>query len=238
MIAQYRTDYLEPRDVAGETPRILKRVMLTEWKGRHITDISRGDIRECIGSIMQRGAIAMAARAFRVIRAMFNWCVGRGLIETSPCAGLVPPPTGRPRDRVVSDDELAVVLRSAKLFSGHYGAIVMMLALTGQRRSEVDNMRWDELDRDTGIWMLPAKRTMARRSHVVHLTTEMLKLLPERGDDKLLVFSSPSGEPIQAFGLMRARHDKVSGVLGLGDTRPPPDGRQWHGGSRCCAQRG
>ena len=91
VIAQYRTDYLEPREVGGETLRILKRIMLTEWRGRQITDIRRADIRDCIDSIMQRGAIAMAARAFRVIRAMFNWCVGRGLIEASPCVGLVPP---------------------------------------------------------------------------------------------------------------------------------------------------
>ena len=186
--------------------------MLTEWKGRQITDISRADIRDCIDSIMQRGAIAMAARAFRVIRAMFNWCVGRGLIETSPCVGLVPPPTGRPRERFLSDDELAAVLRTAMAIPGHYGAIVMMLALTGQRRSEVANMRWEELDLEKGIWTLPAKRTKARRSHAVHLTPEMLALLPEREDDQPLVFSSPSGKPFQAFGQMKERHDKASGV--------------------------
>ncbi len=166
VIAQYRTDYLEPRGVGGETLRILKRIMLTEWRDRQITDISRADIRQCIDSIMQRGAVAMAARAFRVIRAMFNWCVGRGLIETSACVGLVPPPTGRPRDRVLTDDELAVVLGS----------------------------------------------TMARRSHAVHLTPEMLALLPEREDDQPLVFSSPSGKPFQAFGETKKRHDKASGV--------------------------
>jgi site-specific recombinase XerD len=105
--------------------------MLTEWRDRQITDISRADIRQCIDSIMQRGAVAMAARAFRVIRAMFNWCVGRGLIETSACVGLVPPPIGRPRDRVLTDDELAVVLGSTMAIPGHYGPIVMMLALTG-----------------------------------------------------------------------------------------------------------
>ena len=113
VIAQYRTDYLEPRGVGGETLRILKRIMLTEWRGRQNTDISHADIRECIDSIMQRGAVAMAARAFRVVRAMFNWCVGSRLTETSPCVGLVPPLTGRPRERVLTDDELAVVLGSA-----------------------------------------------------------------------------------------------------------------------------
>ena len=66
VIAQHRTDYLEPREVGGETLRIMKRILLAEWKGRQITDISRSDVRDCIEAIMQRGAIAMAARAFGV----------------------------------------------------------------------------------------------------------------------------------------------------------------------------
>jgi integrase len=212
VIVQYKTDYLEPRDVGGETRRVLERIMLARWKGRQITEIRRADIRDCIDSIIQRGAIAMAARAFRVIRAMFNWCVGRGLIETSPCAGLAPPPSGRPRDRVLSDDELATVLRTATSIPGHYGSIVKMLALTGQRRSEVANMRWEELDLEKGLWILPAKRTKARRVHAVHLTPQMLALLPERVEGQSLVFGSPSGKPFQAFSEMKKRHDKASGI--------------------------
>ena len=179
-IARYKTEYLEPRAVGGETIRVLQRIMLTQWKGRQITDIRRADIRDCIEAIIQRGAIAMAARAFTVVRAFFNWCVGRGLIENSPCVGLMPAPAGRPRDRVLSDNELATVLRTAIELPGQYGPIVMMLALTGQRRSEVAEMRWEELDLERGIWTIPAKRTKNRRAHAVHLTPPMLSLLPDR----------------------------------------------------------
>ena len=74
-----------------------------------------------------------------------------------------------------------------------YGQIVTMLALTGQRRSEVANMRWDELDLAKGIWSIPARRTKTRRAHLVHLTPQMMELLPDQEDGQPLVFPSVSG---------------------------------------------
>lgn len=86
IVRQYKTEYLDPREVSRETSRILERIVLHRWTVQQITEITRTDVRECIETIIQRGAIAMAGRAFKVIRALFNWCVGRGLIYSSPCA--------------------------------------------------------------------------------------------------------------------------------------------------------
>ena len=212
VIQQYKLEYLEPREIGLETVRILDRIVLTQWKGRQISSISRADVWDCIETIMQRGALSMAGRALTVIRAFFNWCVGRGLVETSPCTGLIPPPAGRPRDRVLSDDELAAVLRTGMSLPGPYGPIVMLLALTGQRRSEVANMRWEELDLDKGVWTIPARRTKTRRSHVVHLTPQMKALLPIPDEGQPLVFPSAQGKTYQYFSAMKKRHDTTSGV--------------------------
>jgi integrase len=214
VIRRYKLEYLEPREIGSETVRILDRIVLPQWKGRQITGISRADVRDCIETVMQRGAFAMAGRTLTVIRAFFNWCVGRGLIENSPCMGLIPPPAGRPRDRVLSDDELATVLRTGMTLPDPFGPIVMFLALTGQRRSEVANMRWEELDLDKGVWTIPARRTKTRRSHVVHLTPQMVALLPLRQEGQSLVFPSAQGKTYEYFSAMKKRHDAVSGIKG------------------------
>lgn len=214
VIAQYKREYLEPREIGGETVRVLERIVLPQWKGRQITAISRADVRDLIGTILQRGAYAMAGRALTVIRAFFNWCVGRGVIETSPCAGLIPPQAGRPRDRVLSDEELSSVLRTSMSLPDPYGPIVMFLALTGQRRSEVAKMRWEELDLDKCIWTIPARRTKTRRSHVVHLTPWMKARLPEQQEGQPLVFPSAQGKTYEYFSAMKKRHDTASGVTG------------------------
>jgi integrase len=193
VIRPYRLEYLEPRQVGPETTRILDRIVLARWKARQITVIPRTDVRDCVEAIILRGAIGMARRAFKVIGALFKWCLGRGLIETSPCTGLVPPPAGRPRDRVLAGDEPGKVLQTAMTLPPPYGQIVTMLALTGQRRSEVANLRWDELDLAKGIWSITASRTKTRRAHLVHLTRQMIALLPDQEDGQPLVFPSAHG---------------------------------------------
>ena len=67
VVQQYKLEYLEPREIGLETVRILDRIVLPVWKGHQITGISRGDVRDCIETIMQRGAFAMAGRALTVI---------------------------------------------------------------------------------------------------------------------------------------------------------------------------
>lgn len=212
VIQQYKLEYLEPREIGLETVRILNRIVLPLWKGRQISSINRTDVRDCIEAIVQRGALAMAGRALTVIRAFFNWCIGRGIVETSPCRGLIPPSSGRSRDRVLSDDELAAVLRTGMTLPDPYGPIVMFLALTGQRRSEVAGMRWEELDLDKNLWTIPARRTKTRRGHVVHLTPQMKALLPDRDEEQPLAFASAQGKTFQYFSAMKKRHDAASGV--------------------------
>jgi integrase len=95
-----------------------------------------------------------------------------------------------------------------------YGSIVMFLALTGQRRSEVANMRWEEHDLDKCLWTIPARRTKTRRSHVVHLTPQTKALLPVRQEDQPLVFPSAQGKTYEYFSAMKKRHDAVSGIKG------------------------
>lgn len=95
-----------------------------------------------------------------------------------------------------------------------YGPIVHMLALTGQRRSEVAEMTWDEIDLDKAIWTIPSGRTKTKRSHIVHLTAEMIAILPKRHVDQQLVFPSSSGKFYRCFSSLKRRHDKTSGVIG------------------------
>ena len=48
------------------------------------------------------------------IRKLFNWACERGMIETSPCAGVKPPTPERARDRVLADAELCADLAGGR----------------------------------------------------------------------------------------------------------------------------
>ena len=65
-------------------------------------------------------------------------------------------------DRVLSEEELAYVIRAIEEEQSVFGPLFMILLMTGQRRGEVAGMRWSEIrDFDTGeaLWEIPAERT-------------------------------------------------------------------------------
>jgi integrase len=54
----------------------------------------------------------------------------------------------------LEDRELGRIILAAREISEPYGGIVELLALTGQRREEVAQMRWEELDLAQRIWTI------------------------------------------------------------------------------------
>lgn len=89
-----------------ETERILNRQVLPVLKGRRAIDIDKRQIHDLLDAIIEAHGPSAANHAFATLRCLFNWCVQRGLLESSPCRGISPPCKERPRQRVLSDDEL------------------------------------------------------------------------------------------------------------------------------------
>ena len=73
-----------------------------------------------------------------------------------------------------------------------YGRIVKLLILTGQRRREIGDLTWAEIDRAKRQIELPAERTKNDRPHVVPLS-EAIGLLPLARVERDLVFGRGAG---------------------------------------------
>ena len=137
-----------------------------------------------LDEIVDRGAPIRANRVFGHFRNMCRWAIARGIIERSPCDGLRPSPERR-RDRVLSDDEIRVVWRAFEGVAWPFGPIGQLLLLTGARRDEIADMRWDELDLTARTLTLPAARTKNKREHIIPLSDAGMAIiakLPHIGD--------------------------------------------------------
>lgn len=79
-------------------------------------------------------------------------------------------------------------------------------ALTATRSQEVRGARWDEIDRELGLWIIPAQRMKMDREHRVPLSNETLALLEAlpRFKDNLLVFPAPRGGELSDMSLSAA----------------------------------
>jgi integrase len=159
---------------------------------RQLGDITRQNFQDKIRSgPRSRGE---QHHALVAARTLLNWAVREEYLEANPLAGMrwFKPP--KPRERVLSEEELREVMLKAKQAPYPFGDIVALLVLTGMRRSEVAALRWDWIDQNERLITLPADLTKNNRTHMLpfgHLIAEALATVPELGD---FLFPSQGGK--------------------------------------------
>src|SRR5215213_6446018 len=127
---------------------LLRRDVLPFWGTKSIHDIKKRDVIDLVTEISQRNAHA-GYRLLKTLKTFFRWCVGRAVLDVSPAEGVPTSWRGTSRDRVLTDQELAKVIVAARKAPWPYSGIVEFLALTGQRREEVAQLAWNEIDAES-----------------------------------------------------------------------------------------
>ena len=165
------------------------------WGNRPIADLDKRDIRAVIDPIAVRAPYA-AHNALAVIRRFFSWAVDRDILEVSPCAMLKASAIigkRKPRQRVLSEDELVALHQAACSLPFPHGPLLRMLLLGGQRHSDCAHAAWSEISLERREWIIPAGRFKSEVSHLVPLSgalVELLSSLPRiKGHDRLFPLS-------------------------------------------------
>jgi integrase len=167
-------DYLRLHSVAkGNRPRSVGftdshiRLHLNPTLGaKPLTAIDRLTVAKLMDSLASQ---SVRRGAFATLRSVMNWATGRGLIETNPLLAMNQPTPVAARDRVLSDAELISVWNAAASMGTGWRGFYRLLIATGARRDEVSGMKWDELDRTSATWTLPASRSKNGTAHIVPL---------------------------------------------------------------------
>ncbi|MEJ0092588.1 MAG: site-specific integrase [Methylocella sp.] len=92
-----------------------------------------------------------------------------------------------------------------------YGHVAQILILTGQRRSEVTDLAWSELDLDARTWTLPAVRAKNKREHTIPLSDPaiaILKTAPRIAGSEF-VFTFSGDNPLVGYALIKRRLDDL-----------------------------
>jgi len=200
-----------------EDERMLRRDILPAWGRRKVHDIARRDVIALLDGIVDRGAPIQANRTLALVRKIFNWAIGRDIVEHNPCLQVKPPQREHQRDRVLTQDEIRALWCAFNEQGPSIGAMFKLRLMTAQRGGEVASMTWRDIDLDNGWWTIPAERSKNRRSHRVPLTAPASALLTELRDhsgDSDWVFPSPtrSGRHIKNVQKAAQRVREASGV--------------------------
>jgi integrase len=211
LVEAFIADHVSKLRSGGELSRLLRRELILRWGARSVHDIKRRDISDLVFEAAVERGDHSAHKLLKTVKRFFSWCVGRAVLETSPGIGVKSPLKAASRDRVLTDEELARILRGARQIGGPYGAIIEFLILTGQRREEVARMTWDEVHLERRIWQLPATRTKNGKDHVVHLSPEALSILGRLKQHEAFVFCVGK-RPFQDFSRHKSKLDLICGV--------------------------
>jgi integrase len=214
LLESFIAQHVSQNRAAREISRLLRREFGSAWGNWSIHGVKKRSVIDVVSGIEDRGAPIAANKALKTIKTFFRWCVGRAVLDQSPADGIPLPSKETARDRVLSDDELARVIVGAREIGGPYGGIVEILALTGQRREEVAQCPWDELDLDGHIWALPKSRTKNDKGHMVHLSHQSVTILKrvKKEQKEPFVFSVYGTKPFQDFSEAKRELNKICGV--------------------------
>jgi integrase len=156
---------------------------------RPISAITRAEVALRLQGIVKAHGRVAAARARTNLLALLAWAMREGIVESNVAVATNNPALGLPsRERVLDSGEIKRIW--AACGDDDFGAIVRLLLLSGQRRNEIADLRFSEVDFDAATITLPPARTKNGRPHIVPLSAAALTILKARPRDRDLVFGS------------------------------------------------
>jgi integrase len=164
--------------------------------------IEQRTIATRLAEIRQKGGPVAANRVRSTLSALFSWAMSEGLTETNLVLATKKNDEA-PRERVLLDKELRSIWNA--LPDGDYGSIVKLLILTGQRKQEISDLRWSEIDFRNKVIRLPAGRTKNGRAHQIPMPGAVQSILEAQDhiEDRDFVFGQGQGG---FSGFSRCKH--------------------------------
>jgi len=195
-----------------DVDRMLEKDVIPYLGDRPVDAVMPREIAAMLNTIVDRGSPITANRCASMVKQMFKFGVGQGIVSASPCVAL-DPPGGKEstRDRNLTDPEIKRLwerLDKVGMSPAARGAIRLLL-VTAQRRGELSQARRDEFDLKGKVWNIPAEHSKNGKAHNVPLSDLALEILADldtlAGDsDYLLPSPSVKDAPINSQALTRA----------------------------------
>lgn len=199
MARRYIEQYAKLRKASWRTDEHHLKRARAKWKSRPAASITDDEIATLLDEIAKTAPVS-ANRTQAVIHKMYAWAKepGRKFVLSNPLADMPRRAKERPRDRVLTDDELRTLwqgLDAPEMPGARSVALALrLILLTMARPGEVAGALRSEiqrLDGEQAEWHLPGERTKNRRPHIIPLSGAAVGVIREAmPDNQLVVFRS------------------------------------------------
>mgnify|MGYP000877019765 FL=1 len=196
---------LGKKKISAVTRQDIERFLNDIAKGKTAQDKRTGKK----GRSIIKGGKGTATRTVRLLGGIFTYAVNQGYLETNPRTGVKLFKDGA-KERFLSEDELTRLSKALEeaetiglpwtfrehakakhrpkseekqreILSPHVTGAIRLLLLTGCRLREILHLRWNEVDFERGLLLLPDSKTGRKTVFLSDAALEVLQNLPRVG---------------------------------------------------------
>lgn len=177
----YRAARADRRSIK-EIERVFNRHILPYFGDRIADAITRAEITRFIDEIAQSAPV-MARNVLAHLSSFYGWALPRlDRLASNPCRDAGRPPAPKSRERVLSEAEVGILWNVLDNEPAPFGPAIKLLLLTGQRRNEVFDANYAEIDINAGLWTIPSHRAKNGVASLVPLSRDALTIIEQLGE--------------------------------------------------------
>lgn len=166
------------RKASSRNDESLYRLYLSKWADKKLSHITSHNIRDLHQQVGADSGMVRANHAHALIRLMFNKAIEWGWNKPNP-AYAVKRFKEHSRERFLSTQEMKRFLEALGREPCETVRDYLYMSLfTGARRSNVQAMRWQDIDFDSRQWLIPV--TKNGKAHIVPLVEQAVDILSRR----------------------------------------------------------
>ncbi|HEX3953286.1 MAG TPA: integrase arm-type DNA-binding domain-containing protein [Stellaceae bacterium] len=181
--------------------------------GKRLADITPQEVQEILDQLQaewtRRGTLERFSN-------LIKFAQKQGHAENWPLHRLEASVTHVPRERVLTDDELAKILSTARIWrqaGNQFADIISLLVFSGQRRQQIGSLHRSHIDFHEGTITWPPELMKAGRKHVIPMGNLVRAILEPRGTNGLF-YPNLHGDPFSAWSI---HVRKFTRDVGFGD---------------------
>ncbi len=167
------------------------------------------------GSIATGGK-GVAAQCVALVSSIYAFANGRGLCSDNPARGVKKTPV-RKVERFLSEAEIARLadaldIEAQQSANPYPPAAIKLLLLTGSRKGEIVNLRWEQVDFEHGCLRLPDSKTGAKVVYLNAPARALLQELPRMADNTRVIPAMRADSARPAIDKVWVRVRKAAGL--------------------------
>ena len=128
-----------------------------DWMDRPVKSIARAELLAIVDGHMRNGKTGSARASLALVKRAWKFLAARDYLEYS-VFDPIPLPRSRPHQGFYTDDDIKRVWKASHFLPADQKAYVRLMILLAPRRTSLAQMRWEQIDKDISVWVVPPEQ--------------------------------------------------------------------------------